>query len=485
MNKSDELTAGGFLRKLVGFSMASWLSAAISFIVTPIYTRIYIPEEMGHINLFTTYMTFFQTICVMALDQAYMRFYNEEMDGIRKDNFLGYCLRFNMIIAAVSFTLIIGGYSYFSAAISDEQNIAVPICLAVVIVCSTFLRMSSISSRMEKNVVQYTIQILAVTFVEKVVITLVGFYKPSHKLAIMVMTGAYVILSLIFAVIKKGNMNHIGYVSRETRNAIFKFAIPYMPVLLLSWLNSSIPLLVLKKYVSYSSIGIYTSAVTMANILTIVQTGFSAYWEPFFYEHYKSEENKEKIRKIEQIAVLVLIFAALSIVLFQDVIYILIGEKYRAGKLVFPCLMFTPICNCISDIVGIGIKVSKKNYLNIFAFSGSVIVNLSLSYMLVPHIGIVGAGIAVMTAALTMLIIRCYLGRRFYRISKSCLSIISALILMVLASIVNIIADGYIVKYVIIAILLILHMLIFRKEVSYLIKFIFRFLKKGKIRRKG
>ena len=478
MNKSDELTAGGFLRKLVGFSMASWLSAAISFIVTPIYTRIYIPEEMGHINLFTTYMTFFQTICVMALDQAYMRFYNEEMDGIRKDNFLGYCLKFNMIIAAASSILIIGGYNYFSAAISDGQNIVVPICLAVVIVCSTFLRMSSISSRMEKNVLQYTIQVLAVTFTEKVVITLVGFYRPSHKLAIMAMTGAYVILSLIFAVIKKGNMHREVNVTRESRNALFKFAIPYMPVLLLSWLNSSIPLLVLKKYVSYGSIGIYTSAVTMANILTIVQTGFSAYWEPFFYEHYKSDGNKEKIRKIQQIAAFVLIFAAISIVLFQDIIYLLIGEKYRLGKLVFPCLMFTPICSCISDIVGIGVKLSKKNYLNVFAFAGSVVVNLALSYILVPHIGIVGAGIAVMTAALTMLTIRCYLGRKFYKISESCTTIILALILMILAAIVNIAADGLIIKYIAILILLILHMLIFRKEIIYMLKLVIKIVKK-------
>ena len=458
--------------------MASWLSAAISFIVTPIYTRIYIPEEMGHINLFTTYMTFFQTICVMALDQAYMRFYNEEMDGIRKDNFLGYCLKFNMIIAAASSILIIGGYNYFSAAISDGQNIVVPICLAVVIVCSTFLRMSSISSRMEKNVLQYTIQVLAVTFTEKVVITLVGFYRPSHKLAIMAMTGAYVILSLIFAVIKKGNMHRAVNVTRESRNALFKFAIPYMPVLLLSWLNSSIPLLVLKKYVSYGSIGIYTSAVTMANILTIVQTGFSAYWEPFFYEHYKSDGNKEKIRKIQQIAAFVLIFAAISIVLFQDIIYLLIGEKYRLGKLVFPCLMFTPICSCISDIVGIGVKLSKKNYLNVFAFAGSVVVNLALSYILVPHIGIVGAGIAVMTAALTMLTIRCYLGRKFYKISESCTTIILALILMILAAIVNIAADGLIIKYIAILILLILHMLIFRKEIIYMLKLVIKIVKK-------
>ena len=46
MGNSNELTAQGFIKKLAGFSMASWLSAAISFLVTPLFTRLYVPEEV-------------------------------------------------------------------------------------------------------------------------------------------------------------------------------------------------------------------------------------------------------------------------------------------------------------------------------------------------------------------------------------------------------------------------------------------------------
>ena len=41
MEISSELTAKGFLKKLVGFSMAAWISAGISFLVTPVFTRLY------------------------------------------------------------------------------------------------------------------------------------------------------------------------------------------------------------------------------------------------------------------------------------------------------------------------------------------------------------------------------------------------------------------------------------------------------------
>lgn len=477
MEKAEELTARGFLKKLIGFSMASWLSAAISFAITPIFTRLYVPEEAGHINLFVTYMTFFQTVCIMALDQAFMRFYNEDLEGLRKDNLLRYCLRFNMGIAAMVSVIILAGYRYFSEQISGDCNREIPICLVIVIFSSAFLRMSSISSRMEKNVFQYTLQVLLTSFAEKVIITLVAFRYPDHKIAILAMTICYVSFSLCFVGAKLSVLKSVHKVPWKTTKTILKFSIPYLPVLILAWLNNSIPLLVLKKYVDYSSVGIYTNAVTMANILTIIQTGFSAYWEPFIYEHYKNANNKDKIKKIERTMVGLLIFVAISIVLFQDVIYLLVGEKYRVSKIFFPLLMFTPICNSIADMTGIGIKLSKKNYLNIFAFIGNSFTNLALSYLLVPRIGIMGAGIAVGTSALVMLAIRSFLGRRFYKINEDNKFIILSLALMCVACVVNALVTKPLVKYGFLLILLLSICAIFRREIVFMVRFAIRELK--------
>lgn len=484
MRKTEELTARGFLKKLIGFSMASWLSAAISFAITPIFTRLYVPEEAGHINLFITYMTFFQTVCIMALDQAFMRFYNEDLEGLSKDNFLRYCLRINLSIAVVVSIIILMGYRYFSEQISGEYNCQIPICLVIVIISSAFLRMSSISSRMQKNVLQYTVQVLLTSFSEKVIITLVAFWYPSHKTAILAMTVCYACFSLIFLVIKLPILKPARKVPWETTKTILKFSIPYLPVLILAWLNNSIPLLVLKKYVDYSSVGIYTNAVTMANILTIIQTGFSAYWEPFIYEHYKDDHNKEKVQKIERSMVWLLIFMAISIVLFQDIIYLLVGEKYRASKIFFPLLMLTPICNSAADMTGIGIKLAKKNYLNIFAFIGNTSVNLVLSYILVPRIGIMGAGIAVGASALVMLAIRSYLGRRYYKINENNGFIIFSLVLMCAACVVNALIAEQIVKYSLLAILLLALCILFRREIIFLLKFAIREVRSMRICRK-
>lgn len=463
--------------------MASWCSATISFAITPLLTRLFMPEEVGHINLFITYMTFFQTLCVMALDQAFMRFYNEKLDGICKDNFLTYCLRINFGITAIAAVIIIMGHGYFSEQIAGEKKWQIEVSLIIVIMSSTFLRMSSVSSRMQKNVIQYTMQALLVVFAEKVIVSLIAFRYPTHMIAIVAMTICYAGFALIFFIIKLPVLKPATKIPWKTTKTILSFALPYLPVLLLAWLNNSIPLLVLKAHVDYCSIGIYTNAVTMANIITIIQTGFSAYWEPFIYEHYQDETNKWKIQKIERFVVWLLVFMAISIVLFQDIIYLLVGEKFRTSKEFFPLLMLTPICNSIADMTGIGVKLSKKNYLNIFAFIGNTSVNLCLSYILVPQIGVLGAGIAVGVSALVMLTIRSCLGRRYYKINTCNSFVYLSIVVMCVACIINAVVSNKITKYSLLVLLLLTLCIIFRNEVKYLLEFASRELRQIKERK--
>lgn len=475
MDSEKELTAEGFLKKLIGFSMAPWLSAALSFLVTPVSTRLYTPKQIGHINLFTTYMTFFQTVCVLALDQAFMRFYNEKVDGLQKNNLLTYCLHINMSLGGFSAVIILAMHRFFSEQIAGEGQWMIPICLSITILCSTFLRMSSISSRMEGDVRSYTFQVICTTLVDKVIFTATAFWSPVYQTAILVITAGYVVLSFLFFLIKrKKSLQPLGTVPKSSIRMILKFAVPYLPVLLLSWLNSSVPLFVLRKYVDYTSIGIYTSAVTISNILSIIQTGFSAYWSSFIYENYNSDRNRPKIHKIVKNVVFVLLFAAISIVLFQDVIYLLIGEKFRAGKRIFPFLMFTPICNCIGDMTGIGIMISKKSYLNIITFVCSVSVNLLLAFWLVPHIGIIGAGVAVAASALTMLIVRSLFGGKYYKICDGYCFLVLSIILVIFAGIINTVVEDLKWKYGLISACLAGVCCIFRKEIAYLGSFVLR-----------
>lgn len=473
----NSITGKEFIKKLIGFSTASWISAVISFFSTPLITRLFLPAEVGKINLFTTYMALFQTICILGLDQAYMRFFNEYNDDKARQKLLGFCLSFSLIMAVVCSSIILMHYDYFSVAITGKVNFNIAFFLVISVFSSISLRITSIASRMEQKVFSYTLQTISITFIEKVIFSLIAFYEASHFMAIATMSYGYMIVAGIFLFAKRKSLYFNWNLQKNEIFDLFKFAIPYLPVLLLSWLNNTIPQFFLKEYVNYGAIGIYTNAVSIANILTIIQTGFNVYWAPFAYENYLTQ--RKKLEKVHKCISFLLILFALLIIFNQDIIYLLLGEKYRVSKSFFAFLIISPVCISISDTTGIGIMLHKKSYLNIFSFIGSTITNVVLCTILVPKSGIVGGAIAAGTASVAMLIIRTWLGGKFYRMSKSYLYLVFSMTILYAAAVINLLFSNlFFIREFGVFCCILLIMLIYKKEFIYLMRFLINGLKR-------
>lgn len=113
----------GFVKRLIGFSSASWISAAISFISTPIITRLFLPQEVGKINLFTTFMVLFQTVSILGLDQAFMRFYNEPPFKINKRTLLGLCIFFSFSMSMICALIVLIFFKEVTTEITGDIKI--------------------------------------------------------------------------------------------------------------------------------------------------------------------------------------------------------------------------------------------------------------------------------------------------------------------------------------------------------------------------
>ncbi|MCR0206940.1 oligosaccharide flippase family protein [[Clostridium] innocuum] len=466
----DKIDGKSFLKKLLGFSAASWISAAISFLSTPFITRFFLPEDVGKVNIFLTILVLFQTISILGLDQAFMRFYTDLSSQAKKNGLFTYCLRISILMSSLCAIVVLVFNKFFSNQIAGTYNFEIIIYLAVSIFSSSILRMTSIKARMEKNIISYTFQTISTSFIEKVLFVLVAFYKSSYSIVLLAICCGYFIISVLFLFINRKSISVHIHLNKAFKIAILKFSIPYLPVLLLAWLNNSIPQFFLKQYVDYSAVGIYTNAVTIANILTIIQTGFTVYWSPFAYENYQN--NAEKLKKVHVLITFILIAFGLLIILSQDFIYLLLGVKFRMGKMFFPFLLFSPICNSIADTTGIGVMISKKSYLNLYTFIASTSTNIIFCFLLIPVFGVAGAAIAAAIAAIIMLIVRTYLGQKHYKVCDNIFQLILGLSMLLISSISNLLIGNQIIKYFAVILSYLLLMLVYINELKYLITFI-------------
>lgn len=469
-------TGKSFIKKFVGFSIATWVTFALSFIAAPISTRLFDPDVHGKINIFNTYSNLIGLLVLLGLDQAYARFFNERPNNRSKGYLFTFCLSITYSFIFVLFVVALPIRDWLSATLFDEQDNLLLALLFVSVFCSSTLRYLNLSYRMEQNIKMYTIQGILNAFVSRFLYICVGFWDPSYKPALIVLTISHALLAASYVFIQRSRFEWIRKWDRKFSSEMFRFAVPLIPVSVLSWANSSVPQIVMQKTMDYYSIGIFTSAMGLANMILMIQAGFNTFWVPYTYENYKTQTGQ--FFKVHRYLVCVLTLFALLLVCSQDVVFLLLGEKYRAAKAFFPFLILGPTCYVIGEVAGVGINISKKTYLNLYVFAGSILVNIILCLFLRIPFGVAGIAMATSVAAITSMVIKTLLGERHYKVVTTYKYMIFCIVAILLSSAFTLWVESIGIRLGLCIGVLLLSCLFFRLEIKELYKVGLSFIKK-------
>lgn len=432
----EENTGTKFISRIFGFSMASWVNCIISLVATPITTALFAPEELGKVNMLISYANIIIPFVYMGFDQAYVRFYNEPLGKNTADSMFKLCISASavLMLPITLITLIL--WKPMSIGIVGYASIFICICLILYVFATMLMRYANLKARMENNTKIFFVQSVLSTIIIKISFAGVALIKSSAEYAIFFRTTLLLLAGVVFIILslKKCGNEHIDHSKKVTKD-LLKYGLPLFPTVFIVMLNTSLSQLILKNYVEYEMIGIYSNAVTMASIITIVQSGLNTFWTPFVYE-YRNEQSK--IQKMHHIVSLLLIVCGFGIIACQDIIYlILVDEKYWGSKAIMGLLMISPISETISETLGLGIELSKKTYMKLPVYLVSVVVNVFSCLFLIPKFGIVGAAIANAIASLTTLIIKSMIGEHYFRCSDNYLKLIICMTLFVTATIIS------------------------------------------------
>ena len=137
--------------------------------------------------------------------------------------------------------------------------------------------------------------------------------------------------------------------------------------------NTSLPKIFLNAYFDAGFVGVYTGCLTLVSIITLIQAGINVFWGPFVFENYKSQQRL--IQSMHLVITFAIVFCGLGLLATQDIIYCLLGNKYRMSQAFYGFLLCSPIYYTIGETVGIGINIKKKTYWNIVTTSVALISN--------------------------------------------------------------------------------------------------------------
>lgn len=412
---ANRIDAKGFIKNVAGFSVSTWVSFAISFFAIPVITRLYSTEEMGKINLFNTVINLLCMLFCAGQDQAYTRFY---YCGVRnKDHHVifSHCVSIMTVFGILISLTLFPFYRKITLAVLGEESLLFWWIIIITAFASAILRLYGLNYRMGKDIINYSIQTILIAFLAKITLVISSIWDTTYHSA-LILYGTSMIIVLIFYIRKQKDVSiqiNIKQYDWQINKILLVFGIPLIPASIIAWANTSLTNIIVKEYLDFSALGIYSSALSIASLINIVQAGFNVYWTAYVYENYKTE--KKRIGEVHHYITFIMIVGSLVIILLQDFIFLLLGYEYREASTYFAFLLVSPICYTISETTGLGISIAKKTYNNLIFISVSLIVNVVMAIILIPRAGAIGSAIASAIAGVVYLLIRTMLGERYYK----------------------------------------------------------------------
>lgn len=386
------------LKHILTIQLGTIANIIIGIITTPIITRLVNTMDYGALAMFNTYSNMAVMIICMGMDQSLIRFYYEDKSLLYKRRLISITAYISLLVCFVlgiiSFILLNNSKINF-----DFKGIMLLLLVAYIWI-QLFLRFTQLVLRVEYKTKLYSVLNSANKAIYLIMaICMISYSKSKDNLLMLII--ATVVSSLIPLIVgliyekdlwKPLKWENINGIKKST---IFKFGLPFILSMGITTLFEALDKISIKFFSTYSEVGIYSSAVTIVNIFTIIQTTFNTIWAPMAVEHY-TEDSSDTIffKNINDIIVVLMFSFGCSLIVFKDLFILMLGTNYREASHIIPFLIFHPMMYTISETTAIGIDFKKKSYLHIIVGIISCLTNAIGNIILVPILGGRGAAIS-------------------------------------------------------------------------------------------
>lgn len=424
------------LKRLLGFSMSTWVGAILTFALLPLASYIYPQEELGVINYYYSVINIVFTVILLGLDQGYIRFFPEIKDKKSKRSLFFINIVGTLIVTAIVILLCFPFREKISVWLMGSNDDGLLLFVFLHLAGLIITRYYSVLYRVEGILWKYTVVAIINTILLKVVYL---FGSMADRTAYTAIVATAIIsffmgtVLLLFGrkacLIRMNNSDHI-LLRKELR-----YSLPIVPSMLMAVVNNNIPQIMIRNFAGFEYVAVFSIGVTLASSITILHNGANTFLEPYIFQNYQNE--KKRISKLLDIFVRVAFFLAIAVILFEDLFFIVFNKTYMEATHFLPLLIASALWYAIGDFYNIGVKIQKKTQENLKIYLCGVLTNIILCLLLIRPFGNMGAAIAAAGASLVMCVWKIKTGQRYFPIMKSPAAFVQGSVLLLVAVVSN------------------------------------------------
>ena len=388
----EKKSAGeSFAGNVMKYSVATYLGFAITGLAL-IVKGLLPAEVLGAPVTFMTYTATVMNLGILGLDQTLLRFYHEPPAGAEPRQLFAACTRMSVV-----FMLVLGAVCSLFAARpmavafgfgADGQGL-VPL-LFVNAALYMLVRYLNVLLRLENDLKAYTAETLWMQGCFNLIYLLPGFFTSNVYLLAMAAIISFGVVVIAFGY--KYRSAFFSPLPAEKFGGIAKVAVPYgialAPAQILFSLSSGICLSFVGNECGESAQGLFAFGYSLAQLVTAIQAGFSTYWGPYVYAHYREEQ--ERIGRVHDVLNLLIFGFFCMLVMFEDIVFLIFPNK-KECLTIFPLLMLAVVFNILCEGTVYGNSIARKPWHDTIGIGIGALSNLGLCAAFVPRFGMTGA----------------------------------------------------------------------------------------------
>ena len=421
----------GYLRRLAttgaAYTASSILSKLIAVALLPLYTRHLSPDDYGAAEVLIVGVIATSIVIRLGIIEALLRFYYARSEDPRRVVATGFASLFWTATAGLAIALPLAGPISELVLDRSEPGLAriAIFGLWVFTMYEFMLALFRLDER-AKAFLAFTVSNVLVTI--PVTVWLVVFEDEGARGLLLgqYATGAAFLVVLLLA--QRRRLSLIPDFALLRR--MLRFGFPTMPAELSLYSLNFIDRLLLVRLAGLADAGLYALSVKFAQAVNVLVKGFQLAWPPLAYSIRDDDEARRAYAVIVTWFVVVCAFFVAGLwLLSRWIVRLLAAPEYFASYEAIGLVSTGVMLYALYLVLVVVLGRTGRTEFNFPATAVGTAANIGLNLALIPSLGIVGAGIALVASYAIVLVLMYVFTQRLFRVPYEWLRLTQALAL--------------------------------------------------------
>ena len=395
LNKNKKLFKNSII-----FSLGTFGSKLISFVMIPLYTLLFSTNEYGTIDLINNIVALAFPIISLNLTAAVFRFSTDQKFKKKKRVFsTAILILIIFFVVFLCFYPIINKIDFFS-----NNLIYIYILLFATIIKALFKEFIRAIGKLKVYVISDIIQTFSFLGLNIYLI----YYLSLGIKGFLLARAISLFIDSVFLFLGGDLKKYLSFeFDKKIAINMFYFSLPLMPNTIMWWINNVSDRYFIKYYLGVGAVGIYGIAYKFPTLIATLNGIFFKAWEISAIEEFDSKDKEKFYSNIfNKLAIFMFVSSSLLIAIIRPLIEIIISGEFVQSWRYAPFLLLSAVFSSLSGFLGSIYTASKKTIGALISTSIAASINIVLNITLIQMIGIYGAAIATVLSLIILFYIR-------------------------------------------------------------------------------